>query len=71
MNQELIGYTEREEGYYPMYAPLPGSIVTHAFILCKYCNGAISPNSGPRSDAVCLICHDIETEGNENNRRTI
>jgi len=42
MNQrELIGYTEREEGFYPLYAPEKGYIVTHAFIHCKYCGGSI------------------------------
>ena len=60
--RELIGYTEREEGYYPMYAPPKGSIVTQAFILCKYCNGAISPNSGPRSDAVCIPCYEKDPD---------
>lgn len=55
--RELIGYTEREEGYYPLYSAPKGSIVTQAFILCKYCNGTISPNMGPRYDAVCLSCY--------------
>lgn len=58
--RELIGYTEREEGFYPLYAPPKGSVVTQAFILCKYCNGAISPNMGPRYDAVCLTCYKKE-----------
>jgi hypothetical protein len=60
--RKLIGYTEREEGYYPMYEPLKGSIVTHAFILCKYCSAAISPVMGPRYDAVCLTCYNKEPE---------
>jgi hypothetical protein len=63
MDKELIGYTEREEGFEPLYAPPRGSIVTHAFIQCKYCNCAIYHCMGPRSDAVCLMCHEIETEG--------
>lgn len=60
--RKLIGYTEREEGYYKMYAPAKGSIVTQAFILCKYCNGVIYHVMGPRSDAVCLTCYAKEPE---------
>ena len=63
MNEpELIGYTEHEAGFIPLYAPPRGSIVTQAFIHCRYCHCAIYHCMGPRSDAVCLICHDIETE---------
>jgi hypothetical protein len=63
MNErKLIGYTEREEGFYPMYEPPQGIIVTHAFILCKYCNGSISPVMGPRYDAVCLTCYEKEPD---------
>ncbi len=61
--RELIGYTEHEAGFVPLYSPPKGYIVTQAFILCKYCHCAISPCMGPRFDAVCLICHEIETEG--------
>lgn len=61
-DRELIGYTEREEGYYPMYESPRGSIVTHAFILCKYCRAAIASHGGPRYDAVCLTCYAKEPE---------
>jgi hypothetical protein len=60
--RELIGYTEHEEGFKPLYAPPRGGIVTHAFITCKYCHCAIYHCMGPRSDAVCLICYDIEKD---------
>lgn len=59
---ELIGYCEREEGFYPVYAALRGSIVTQAFICCKYCSRAVSTNSGPRYDVLCLSCFDKEPE---------
>ena len=39
--RKLIGYTEREEGFYPLYESQRGFITTAAFILCKYCRGAI------------------------------
>lgn len=60
--REHIGYIEREEGYYKLYAPEKGSIVTQAFILCKYCNGAIYHCMGPKYDAVCLDCYAKEPE---------
>lgn len=56
-DREHIGYTEREEGFYKLYAPPRGSIVTQAFILCKYCDGAIHPCGGPKYDAVCTSCY--------------
>ena len=63
MNQrELICYTEREEGFYPLYAPEKGYIVTHAFIFCKYCEGSIYHCMGPRYDAVCLTCYKKDPE---------
>lgn len=60
--RKLIGYIEREEGYYPLREPEPGSIVTHAFVLCKYCGGAIYPCMGPKYDAVCLECFEKDPE---------
>jgi hypothetical protein len=62
-SRTLLGYVEREEGYYPIYQSAPGSIVTHAFILCKYCQGAISGSGGPKYDAVCIPC--FEKDPNE------
>jgi len=60
--QQLIGYTESFAGFLPLYAPPKGSVVTHAFILCRYCRGAISPCMGPRSDAVCLTCYEKDPD---------
>ena len=62
MNEELIGYTESFAGFLPLYAPATGSVVTHAFILCKYCDCAISPCMGPRLDAVCIDCYEHNTD---------
>lgn len=64
MNEERkhIGYIEREEGFYKLYAPPKGSIVTQAFILCKYCNGVISSVMGPKLDAVCFTCHEKDPD---------
>ena len=51
-DRKLIGYTEREEGFYPMYEAKRGFVTTCAFIMCKYCRGAIASMGGPRYDAV-------------------
>lgn len=53
-----IGYIERAEGFFNLYAPVKGQIVTKAFILCKYCKGAIYHCTGPKYDAVCFTCYD-------------
>ena len=58
----LLGYVEREEGYYPIYKTPPGYITTQAFILCRYCHGAISSTGGPKYDAVCLTCFDKDPD---------
>ena len=61
-DREQIGWIEREEGYYKLYAPPKGSIVTHAFILCKYCGCSIYPCMGPKYDAVCFTCYEKDLE---------
>jgi hypothetical protein len=53
-----IGYIERAEGFYNLYAPIKGQIVTKAFILCKYCKSTIYPCAGPKYNAVCFTCYD-------------
>lgn len=50
--RKQIGWCEREEGFYKMYAPVTGQIVTKAFVFCKYCNGTIYHCTGPKYDAV-------------------
>jgi len=57
-----IGWCEREEGFYKIYAPVKGQIVSHAFIICKYCNHTIYHCMGPKSDAVCFTCYDLEAD---------
>lgn len=57
-----IGYIEREKGFYNLYAPLKGQIVTRAFVLCKYCNGYIYHCTGPKQDAVCFTCYEKDPE---------
>lgn len=60
--KHLIGYIERDEGFYPLYAPGKGYIVTQAFIHCKYCGGSIYHCMGPKYDAVCLECFEKDPD---------
>ena len=62
IDRKHIGWIEREEGFYRLYEPLPGTIVTQAFILCKYCNGVIANIMGPKYDAVCFECYKKDPE---------
>ncbi len=52
-DRPVIGYTLE-----PMYRAPPGTITTHAFILCVSCGSAIDSHGGPRYNAVCLKCID-------------
>lgn len=61
-DQEHIGYIEREEGFYKLYAPPKDRIVTQAFILCRYCGGTIYHCGGPKHDAVCLNCYETDPD---------
>jgi hypothetical protein len=58
-DRKVIGYIEREEGFYNLYEPATGTIVTQAFILCKYCESSIYHCMGPKSDAVCIKCFEL------------
>lgn len=60
MNEEKhqLGWIENDIGYEPLMSAGRGYIVTQAFILCFRCNKAISPNMGPRYNAVCFDCYD-------------
>ena len=57
MNEELIGYTEHESGFEPLYAPPRGSIVTQAFIHCSLCGSVISGHGGICLGALCVKCY--------------
>jgi hypothetical protein len=46
-----IGYTLT-----PLYPVQQGMVVTHAFIMCCSCGGAVSSAGGPRHNVVCLKC---------------
>lgn len=46
----------------PLRRPVPGSIVTQAFIRCMSCGGAVSTTGGPRTYAMCLKCWPPQPE---------
>jgi hypothetical protein len=56
--RKLIGYCERPEGFYRVYGPVPGQIVTQAAIVCSRCESVVHMCMGPRSDVICLRCFD-------------
>jgi hypothetical protein len=41
MDKKIVGYTEIDGRFDPIYPPDRGTIVTRAFILCKYCRGNV------------------------------
>ena len=60
--RKQIGWIEREEGFYKLYEPPKGSVVTRTFVLCRYCSEAIYHCTGPKSDAVCFACYNKDPE---------
>ena len=57
MYREIRGYSSGDKKQ-PIYAPMPGQLVTQAFIHCSQCGDAVSSNMGPRRDAWCIPCTD-------------
>ena len=55
MYRKILGYSSGDKKQ-PIYAPMPGALVTQAFIYCSQCGGTISGTMGPRQDAWCLSC---------------
>ena len=55
MHRKLLGYMDADRTK-PIFAAMPGALVTHAFILCHNCNDPISSNMGPRRNAWCIDC---------------
>ena len=56
--KEIIGYVQREEGYYSIYKPAKGTILTAALIVCKRCDTIIAGMGGPKPDAICIGCYE-------------
>lgn len=59
MYRELLGYRSGNKKQ-PVYAPMPGALVTQAFIFCSQCRAAISSQMGPHRDTWCIPCTEKE-----------
>jgi len=57
--KQLIGYVERPEGFYNLYSAQPDSAEA---IRCKYCESEIHHCGGPKYDAVCLVCYQLDPD---------
>ena len=55
MYRKILGYQAADKKQ-PIYEPMAGALVTHAFIHCCKCGESISHNMGPRSNAWCIEC---------------
>lgn len=59
MYRKLLGYRSGNRKR-PVFAPMPGALVTQAFIFCSQCRTDISPNMGPHRDTWCISCTEKE-----------
>ena len=55
MYRKILGYQNADKKQ-PIFEPMPGALITRAFIHCSHCGEAISPSMGPRSNAWCIQC---------------
>ena len=55
VHRKLLGYMDADRKK-PIFAAMPGALVTHAFIHCCECREPISSNMGPRRNAWCIEC---------------
>ena len=61
MYKKILGYANGNRKL-PIYAPMPGQLVTQALIHCCQCKAWISGNMGPRWNAWCISCTDTGEE---------
>lgn len=61
MYRKILGYSGGDRTK-PIYAPMPGQLVTQAFINCSQCRTMISGNMGPQWSAWCISCTDTGEE---------
>ena len=59
MYRKILGYQSGDKKQ-PIFEPMPGALITRAFIHCSQCGDAISPSMGPRSDAYCIKCTEAK-----------
>jgi len=59
MCRKLLGYRSGNRKQ-PVFAPMPGALVTQALIHCSQCRDVISPDMGPHRDTWCIPCTEKE-----------
>lgn len=59
MYRKLLGYRSGNKKQ-PVYAPMPGALVTQALILCSQCRATINSQMGPHRDTWCIPCTEKE-----------
>lgn len=59
MYRELLGYRSGDKKQ-PVFAQMPGALVTQAFIVCSQCRTAIWGQMGPHRDTWCIPCTEKE-----------
>lgn len=55
MYRKLLGYRSGNRKQ-PVFAPMPGALVTRALIHCSQCRAEVSPDMGPHRDTWCIPC---------------
>lgn len=61
MYRKLLGYRSGNRKQ-PVFAAMPGALITQAYIHCSQCRAEISPNMGPHRDTWCIPCTEKEEE---------
>jgi len=57
--RKLLGYRAGNRKR-PVFAPMPGALVTQAIIHCSQCRAEVSPDMGPHRDTWCIPCTEKE-----------
>ncbi len=59
MFRKLLGYRAGNRKR-PVFAAMPGALVTQALIHCSQCRAVVSTNMGPHQDTWCIPCTEKE-----------
>jgi len=59
MYRKLLGYRAGNRKR-PVFAAMPGALVTQALIHCSQCRAVVSTNMGPHRDTWCIPCTEKE-----------
>lgn len=68
MHRKLLGYRSGNKRL-PVFAPMPGALVTQVLIHCSQCRDEISPDMGPHRDTWCIPCTEKGEKTKEEEQR--